>query len=129
MIISHHNTVRNSMATAVASFAALGTANAKPKLQIASDQNFQDILVELLMSVVPFGSANSGVITAAAISDGTAIADGTAAYCRVINRDEAVVFVGTVTDNNGNGDAKINTTSIITDDVVSCASFTYTACP
>lgn len=85
----------------------------------------QVLLAELTMSDPAFGSAAGGVATANAISNDTsADATGTAAFFRVLDSNNNVVFQGTV--GTASADMILNTTSIVAGAIVSISSFTYT---
>lgn len=55
-----------------------------------------------------------------------AAASGTAAFFRVLDGDGVVVLQGSVTDNTGDGDVKISSTSVLSGVEVSVLSLDYT---
>jgi len=76
-------------------------------------------------SATAFGSAASGVATAAAITDdSSADATGTAAVMRVTTSTPATLYEGTVSTSGA--DLNLNTTSITSGDVISITSATIT---
>lgn len=76
-------------------------------------------------SSTAFAAASGGVATANSITNGTAVAAGTADSFEVRDGDGTVIFSGTVATSGA--DLNISNTSINIDDVVSVSSFTYTA--
>ncbi len=84
------------------------------------------LLASLALSASAFGSAASGVATAAAISDDTsADATGTATFFRVLESDgTTVVFQGTA--GSGGTELVLSTASITATGNVSVSSLTYT---
>lgn len=89
----------------------------------------QVLLAELRWNATAFGSASSGVATAAAItSDSSANNTGTASWFRALKSDgTTAVFDGTV--GTGTNDLVLNTTSIVATAAVACSSFTVTSNP
>lgn len=84
----------------------------------------QTLLVVLTFSATAFASASSGTATAAAITSGVAVADGTAAWFRCKSSGGTAVTDGTV--GTSGCDLNIPTTSIVTSATVSCSSFVLT---
>jgi len=86
---------------------------------------FGTLLAEPQFGDPAFGSAASGVATANAITDDSAANNtGTAAVCRIQDRDNTQVVDGSV--GSGSGDLDLNTTSITTNDIVAVTSATIT---
>lgn len=86
----------------------------------------QNLLATLTFGATAFGSASAGVITANAITSGTAGATGTATWFRALKSDgTTVVFDGSV--GTASADLVLGTVSIVSGATVSCSSFTYTA--
>ena len=83
------------------------------------------LLAQLTMSATAFGSASSGVATAAAITqDSSADATGTATFFRVLSGGGTVVMQGEV--GTSGSDLNLNSTAISAGAAVSVSSFTYT---
>lgn len=92
----------------------------------ADDAASGTLLVTLTFSDPAFGAAAAGVATANAITDGTAVATGTAGWFRCEDSAGTTVFDGDVTATGGGGDLELDNTSIATDQTVSITSLTYT---
>jgi hypothetical protein len=84
----------------------------------------QNLLVTLTLNGTAFPAAVAGVLTANAITSGTAGASGTAAWARILTSAAASVFDGSV----GTADANIvlNSVAISSGASVACTSFTIT---
>lgn len=86
---------------------------------------FAALLFENEFSDPAFGAAAAGVATAGAIGDDAdAAATGTAAVCRIRDRDNATVVEGTI--GSGSGDLDLNTLSITINDIVAITAATIT---
>jgi hypothetical protein len=84
------------------------------------------LLAELVLSD-PSGTVSNGVFTFSAITaDAAADANGTAAWFRIVDSNNAFVMDGDLTATGGGGDITINTTSIVQNAQVSVTSFTIT---
>ena len=117
-------TARSAMCDALVDLLDGGTTDASGDIQIYT-AGFASLLAELTFSATAFGSASSGVATAAAITDDSAANNtGTAAVCRFRNRDNTVIWEGTVSTSGA--DINLNTVSITVNDVVSITSMTVT---
>jgi hypothetical protein len=82
------------------------------------------LLVTLTFSNPAFGSAVAGVLTANAITSGTAVATGTATWFRALKSDTTTkVFDGTVATSSAN--LILPTVSITSGATVTCASFLF----
>ena len=85
----------------------------------------QNLLVTLTFNATAFGASSSGILTAGAITSGTAALTGTAAWFRAYKSDgTTAVFDGTVGTASAN--CIIATVSIVASATVSCSSFTFT---
>lgn len=116
--------VRNSMCDALVDAIDAGTTDAAGDFQIYTAA-FGTLLAELAFSNPAFGAAATGTATANSITDdSSANATGTAAVCRIRDRDNATVFEGTV--GTTGADLNLNTTSITSGDTVSISSMTVT---
>lgn len=115
-----------------------GTTNTEGRIRIYTGAQPADpdagiggatLLAELLMSNPAFGAsidqAPGARATANAISDDvSADATGTAAWFRVVDRDNNGVMDGDVTATAGGGDMELNSVAISAGAVVSITSFT-----
>lgn len=72
-------------------------------------------------------TADPAVATANAIAATTGVADGTAGHFVALDRDDAIIFVGTVTATGGGGDIELSSTSITTGGAVTITSFAFRA--
>lgn len=85
------------------------------------------LLATITLAATAFGSAATGVATAASMPrTGTAVATGTAGYGRVETSAGLVVWDGSVTATGAGGDVQLASTSIVADTTVSVTSITYT---
>lgn len=85
----------------------------------------QTLLVTFTLPAASSNSITNGVITFGAISDATAVADGTAAFFRVVGSDtNTIVCDGTV--GTSDADLVLNSASITNGANVSITAFTYT---
>jgi len=83
------------------------------------------LLAQLTMSATAFGSASSGVATAAAITqDSSADATGTATFFRILSGGGTVVIQGEV--GTSGADLNLNSVAISSGAAVSVSSLTYT---
>ena len=84
----------------------------------------QNLLVTLTFGNPAFGAAVAGVITANAITSGTAGASGTATWARLTKSDGTAVQDGSVDTASAN--IVLNSTAISSGASVSCSSLTIT---
>lgn len=87
------------------------------------------LLAELTMGATAFPAASGGVLTANAITSGTAAATGTASFARAFESDGTTVLddFGVTTGAPAPGtEVQLNTLSIVSGATVSCSSFTQT---
>lgn len=88
---------------------------------------FATLLAELDYPNPAFGAAAAGVATANTIvGEASAPAAGTAAVCRIIDRDGTTVWEGTVTATSGGGDIELSNTTIAIADTVDITAQTVT---
>lgn len=126
MALVHVTAVRNALADEVVDRIDVGTANTEGKVRIQTSADAT--LVDIDLAQPAFGAASGGTATALGVPhEGTAGATGTATKFRVLDRDDAEIFQGTVTATSGGGDMELSSTSITTSDVVRINSFTYSA--
>jgi hypothetical protein len=130
MAIKYDTTTRNAkldaVTTRVGTSARLriynGTRPANPGTAITS----QTMLVELTCNASAFApAASGGVLTANAISNGTAAATGTASWFRLFQSNGTTAIVDGDVGTSGS-DLNLNNTSIATSQTVSVTSFTVT---
>jgi hypothetical protein len=130
MAIKFDTTTRNAemdaVTTRVGTSARLrvynGTRPANPGTAITS----QTMLVELTCNATAFApAASGGVLTANAISNGTAAATGTASWFRLFQSNGTTAIVDGDVGTSGS-DLNLNNTSIATSQTVSVTSFAIT---
>jgi hypothetical protein len=130
MAIKFDTTTRNAemdaVTTRVGTSARLrvynGTRPANPGTAITS----QTMLVELTCNATAFApAASGGVLTANAISNGTAAATGTASWFRLFQSNGTTAIMDGDVATSG-ADLNLNNTSIATGQTVSVTSFTIT---
>ena len=130
MAIKFDTTTRNAemdaVTTRVGTSARLrvynGTRPADPGTAITS----QTMLVELTCNATAFApAASGGVLTANAISNGTAAATGTASWFRLFQSNGTTAIVDGDVGTSGS-DLNLNNTSIATSQTVSVTSFAIT---
>lgn len=115
---------KNAAIDAVVDLLDAGAADANGDIKIYDST--PTLLATLQCSNPAFGAAAAGVATAAAITGAAAVATGTAATFEACDRDNTVVFEGTVGE-SGSGEACIlNTVNIVSGEDVSITAFTYT---
>jgi hypothetical protein len=119
--------LRNAQLDAIAT--AIGTS---AKLRIysgtrpATGGTATTLLVELICSASAFAAAaSSGVLTANAISSGTAVATGTASWARILKSDGTTVEIDMDVGTSGTS-IILATTSIVSGATVSISSLTIT---
>jgi hypothetical protein len=117
----------NAAANAIAALLNSGTINIYTGTQPAAGGALSGntLLVTLTFGSTAFGAAVNGVVTANAITSGTAGNTGTATWFRCLKSDgTTIVMDGTVGVSGAN--LNIGSTSISSGAVISCSSFTYT---
>lgn len=126
MTLALSSTVRTNMmtqiATAAGNSAILTVYNGT---RPASGGTATTALAALTCSGSGFGTAASGVLTAAAIANATASATGTATWARLTT--SGGVFVADMDVGTSGSDLNLNTTSIVSGATVSVTSCTITA--
>jgi hypothetical protein len=113
------------IADAVADLVDVGSTNANGQIKIYTENRIT-LLATIELANPAFGAAASGVATALSMpaSDGLADGSGTAAVFDVIDRDENVVFSGTVGE-----DLTLPETEVAEGDIFKIISMSYTAPP
>jgi hypothetical protein len=84
----------------------------------------QNLLVTLTLNATAFPAAVAGVLTANAITSGTAGASGTATWARILTSGATAVFDGSVATTDAN--IVLNSVAISSGASVACTSFTIT---
>ena len=84
----------------------------------------QNLLVTLTLNATAFPAAVAGVLTANAITSGTAGASGTATWARVLTSAATAVFDGSVATTDAN--IVLNSVAISSGASVACTSLTIT---
>ena len=122
MAVTLTTAARNAAADAVVDLIDGGTGDATG--DIAFSTSAPATLCICTMTNPAFGSASSGVATAAAITTGTATAAGTCALALFRNRANAEIFrcaVGT-----SGSDINLSSVTIAINDTIAVSSLTYT---
>jgi hypothetical protein len=83
------------------------------------------LLVELTLNATFAPAASGGVLTANAITSGTAVATGTASWARILKSDGTTICIDLGVGTSGQ-EVTIATTSIVTSASVSVSSLTIT---
>lgn len=83
------------------------------------------LLATLAFNAVAFGTAAAGVAVAAAITDGTCVASGTAALASIFPGTAAAIITGLTVGTSG-ADINFSNVSFATADVVGISTFTVT---
>ncbi len=139
MAVRISTAARNALANAITTLVDGGSSAAKLRVYTGSQPAGPGtaasgtLLLEVTLNDPSFGSAPNGTITAAqspALS-GTAVANGTAGWFRILDSTEAGstglgVLDGSVTATGGGGDCQLSTTSLSTGLSVSITSITVT---
>jgi hypothetical protein len=126
MAITLSADAKNAVNDALVDLVDVGTTNTEGKMIIKDGGAVT--LVEIPFNDPAFGDSALGVATLSGtpLSD-TAVATGTAVTFDVVDKDENVIYSGTVTIAGGGGDAIIDSTSITIGDTVQLNSHTITA--
>jgi hypothetical protein len=139
MTLNLINAARTAACDAIVDLVDAGSAAGKIRIYTGSrpagpgSSATGTLLVEIDLADPAFGAASDGVATldVSSARSGTAGADGTAGWFRVLDSTEAAgdgygVFDGTVTATGGGGDMTLGTTTITTGGVVQITSMTVT---
>lgn len=116
--------VRNAMCDAFVDAIDTGSTNPGGRI-LLYDAGFTNLIATLQFSAPAFGNSASGVATASAITDGTAVFTATATLLRVTDRDNTTVFEGTV--GVSGADLNLSSNVITSGDTISCTAATITA--
>jgi hypothetical protein len=130
MAIKYDATTRNAMldalTTRVGTSGLLRIYDGSRPATVATAITTQVMLVALTTNATAFAAAASGgILTANAISNGTAVATGTASWFRLFKSDGTTAIVDGDVSTSG-ADLNLNNTSIATGQTVSVTAFTVT---
>lgn len=130
MAIKYDTTTRNSMldalTTRAGTSALLRIYNGSRPANVGTAITSQTLLVALTCNASAFAAAASGgVLTASAITNGTAAATGTASWFRLFQSNGTTAIVDGDVSTSG-ADLNLNNTSISTGQTVSVTAFTVT---
>ena len=125
MSITFPTATKNSRADIIVDSIDLGTTNATGKLRLKDSSN--NTLTEHLMSNPAFGAASGGAAIANSIGDGTGLIAGQAVTFDLVDRDEVLIFSGTVGAVGSGADLESTTssTAIAISENVPITSLTY----
>ena len=130
MAIKYDTTTRNDMLDELT--ARVGTSgllriyNGTRPANVGTAITSQTLLVALTTNASAFAAAASGgILTASAISNGTAVATGTASWFRLFQSNGTTAIMDGDVSTSG-ADLNLNNTSIATGQTVSVTSFTVT---
>lgn len=125
MAITHPTAARNALADEIDALVNTGSTDAQGDFVILDDTTD---LIEFELSDPAFGAAAGGTITLAGTpKSATAGATGTADKFEVRNKDNTVIYTGTVTGDGGGGDVEIDNTSVASGQSAELTSHSYTA--
>ncbi|MFN8745135.1 MAG: hypothetical protein ACK5ZN_09170 [Phycisphaerales bacterium] len=130
MAIKYDTTTRNAMLdalnTRIGTSAKVRIYNGTRPANVGTAITSQTMLVELTCNATAFAAAAaSGVLTANAISNGTAAATGTASWFRLFQSNGTTAIIDGDVGTSGS-DLNLNNTSIATSQTVSVTSFAIT---
>lgn len=129
MSITHSTATRDAFANLVDDRVNAGSLDSGGDFVVIESAGPTDLISWELQDPA-FGAASSAVITLAGTPlSTTASAGGTADEFEVRNRDNNVVYQGTVTATGGGGDVEINDTSVSSGQSADLESHSYTASP
>ena len=127
MAISHATSARNALANTIDDQVNAGTTDAQGDFVVIESSGPTD-LIEFNLQDPAFGSASSGQITLAGTPiSTTASTSGTADKFEVRDKDNAMVYDGTVTATGGGGDVQIDNTDVASGQSAELSSHAYTA--
>lgn len=119
--------LRNAKLDAITTFVgASGKLRIYSGTRPATGGAITTLLVELTMNATFAPAASSGVLTANAITSGTAVATGTATWARLFKSDGTTIALDLGVGTSGQ-EVTIATTSIVTSATVACSSLVITA--
>lgn len=123
----HATSLRNSQANAVTTLVDAGAAAGFIELRTGTSLGSGTLLATITLADPSFGSASTGVITAASFprSDSSADATGTVGHYCVKDSDANIILSGTSVGTSGT-EVVLVTTAIVATQPVTINSFTYT---
>lgn len=127
MSLIHTVESRNALCEAIRTRAAAGTTNPTPAVVLMTST---DVTVATLnMSTTPYQVPAAGAMTANVITSDTNVAGGLVARFKVVNRDGAEVYRGTVTDDQAvtPADMELSSLNYAAGDTASLSSLIYNA--
>ena len=125
MSLVHITTARNGIADYIVDLLDVGAADAQGDLVFMTSGDVE--VATPALSNPAFGAAASGTATANAITDDLSATGGTVALFKVVDRNNAEVFRGTVTATSGGGDIELSSVIIGAGSTVSMTSLTYSS--
>ena len=127
MTISHSTSARNSLADQIDTLVNGGSTDPQGDLVLIESAGPSD-LVEFNLQDPAFGAASSGTITLQGTTiSTTADAAGTVDQFEVRDKDNSVIYSGTVTSTGGGGDLEMDNTTVTNGQSVELTSHSYTA--
>lgn len=132
MVIAFVDTLRTARANAIIAAINNGAGSGTMLFYTATQPaKGAAITSQILLGTVTFsepaGTVTNGVLTFATISDDiSGDADGVATWVRVLDGDGAFVMDMTVTDTNGAGPVKVNSTQFYAGGIIHISSAVFT---
>ncbi len=126
-IVNLSDTAANAEASAFAPLCNAATINIYSGTQPVNANTAlsgNTLLATLTFATPAFGAPSAGLLTAYAITAGTAVATGTATFARFIESGGAVTICDVAISTTGAG-INLNTTSIVSGGLVSVTSYTH----
>ena len=128
--VNKSDTAVNAEANALAVLMNSGTINVysgpMPGNANTALSGANNLLATLTFSSTAFGTAASGVISANAITAGTAIANGTATFARILQSDGTTVVMDVTVGVAGSGGINFSTTTIVVGNAVQLNNWMHT---
>ena len=116
---------RNVATNSIVDLIDTGTVNPTGSINIYTT-GLSVLLVVLNFSNPAFGNSLNGVATGNPVTNGVALASGTASIFTAVNRNGVEIFRGTVSATGGGGDIELSSVSIATSQIISINSTTFT---
>lgn len=130
MTISHSVAARDSQADNIGSLVDAGSADASGDMQLKENAL---LICELVLPLPAFGSSSGGTIILNGAPISNAAVDSTVGpgvnVFEVRDRDNGIVYQGTVTSTGGGGDLEMDNTSVNSGQTVTLQSHSYDAAP
>lgn len=125
MPITLTTNTRNVATNSIVDLIDTGTVNPTGSINIYTT-GLNLLLVTLNFSNPAYGNSLNGVATGNPVTNGVALASGTASIFTVVNRNGVEIFRGTVSATGGGGDIELSSVSIATSQIISINSTTFT---